>query len=262
MQNENINIVIKGAGEVASGVAYYLFSRGLKRIIMTEIQDPTVQRRTVAFAEAVFSGSTEVLDVNAEKAESVDDVLRILNEGKIAVLVDPKAEIVNEIEADVLIDGTMAKEDLGTKKGDADLVIGLGPGFEAGRDVDVVVETIPGPSAGKVIYSGRASPNTSIPSEIDGYTKKRVIRSPASGIFNACLEISSSVQKGEEIGSVDGEKVIAKMSGTIRGLVKGGLEVIEGQKLGDIDPRARDEFSITERSLSVGKGVWKIFYLK
>lgn len=248
-------IVIKGAGEVASGVAYYLFSRGMK-VVMTEVSEPTTQRRTVAFAEAVFSDETEVEGVKAKRAGSIEEAYDFLDKSLIPVVVDPEGEIVKELRPKVLVDGIMAKRNTGTSKTDADLVIGLGPGFSAGEDVDVVIETIEGQKAGEVIREGAAQPYTGVPCDIEGYTEERVFRAPTNGKFRAQKGISGSVEKGETIGEVDNRQIRAKISGTIRGLVKSGIGVLEGQKLGDIDPRDIEKFDISDRALKIGEGVW------
>lgn len=252
--NEEL-IVIKGAGEVASGVAHYLSSRGMK-VVMTETPEPTTQRRTVAFAEAVFSAETEVEGIKAKKAEGIEEVYDFLDESVIPVVVDPEGKIIREVRPKVLVDGIMAKRNTGTSKDDADLVIGLGPDFTAGGDVDVVIETIGGQKAGEVIYEGTAQPYTGIPCDIEGYTEERVLRAPANGKFKAQKGISVPVEKGESIGEVANKEVKAKISGTIRGLVKSGIDVSKGQKLGDIDPRGITEFSVSDRSLKIGKGIW------
>lgn len=253
---DDIKAVIKGAGEVASGVAHYLFSKGLK-VVMTEIPEPKTQRRTVAFAEAVFSNEIEVEGLKAKKAGTPGDASAILDEGVIPVIVDPEAKIVDTMEPEVLVNGIMAKKNLGTEKEDADLVIGLGPGFSAGNDVDVVVETAEGPSVGEVIWEGAALPDTNEACEIEGYTNERVLRAPTDGIFNARREIGDLVEAGEVVGEVNGKEMEAEISGSIRGLIKDGLEVSEDQKLGDIDPRGVKNFGISDRSLAIAGGVWE-----
>lgn len=254
---EGVDVVIKGAGEVASGVAHYLFSKGL-RVVMTEISEPTTQRRTVAFAEAIFSEEIEVEGVRGKKAGCIEDIFKILGEGMIPVLVDPKGRVIGELNSPILVDGIMAKRNLGTKKDDANLVIGLGPGFTAGEDVNAVVETDEEAEVGKVIWEGSARPNTSVPCEIEGYTSERVLRAPTDGIFVTDKKISDEVQVGERVGGIAGKEVKAGISGTVRGIIKDRLKVTEGQKLGDIDPRGLKDFGISDRSLMVGKGVWKV----
>ncbi len=256
MESEQ-TVVVKGAGEVASGVAHYLFSKGL-RIGMTEISKPTTERRTVAFAEAIFSDKTEVQGLEGKKAKNYSQIFDILEQNMIPVIVDPESELVERLKPEIVIDGRMAKENLGTSKEEVELVIGLGPGFEAGKDVDIVVETVNGSNCGEVIEKGKPKTNTGIPCSIQGLSSERVIRSPKDGVFKAQENILDPVENGEKIGEVNGEKVRAKISGTIRGLVKEGLKVQEGQKLGDIDPRNMEEFGISDRSLKIAKGVWKV----
>lgn len=251
-----IDVLIKGAGEVASGVAYLLFSKDLN-IVMTEKPEPTMQRRTVSFAEAVFSGKTEVEGTEAQRAECMGDVCEIIKSNKIPVIVNPEEEILKKFNPRILVEGTMTKKNLGTSKNDAELVIGLGPGFKAGEDVDIVIETIDGPATGKIIREGKPRANTGIPCSIEGYTRERVIRSPSNGLFESRKTIGDSLEKGEVVGKVNEEDIHAGISGSVRGLIKSGLEVTEGQKLGDIDPRGLQKFGISDRSLKIAKGVWK-----
>ncbi|KXB06776.1 hypothetical protein AKJ52_01610 [candidate division MSBL1 archaeon SCGC-AAA382C18] len=254
MEND-LKVVVKGAGEVASGVAYFLFSKDFP-IIMTDVSKPTTQRRTVAFAEAIFSGEIEVEGVKAKKVKTNDDLFAILDDGFIPVVVDPEAGIVDDVNPEILVDGIMAKKNLGTNRKDADLVIGLGPGFSAGEDVDVVIETAEGSSLGEVIQEGEALPNTSMACDIRGYTNERVLRAPSDGIFKTSVKIGDLVEAGDKVGEVGEKKVEAEISGSIRGIVKDGLEVAENQKLGDIDPRGLREFRISDRSLAIANGVW------
>ncbi len=249
-------VLIKGAGEVASGVAHYLFSKGFE-VIMTELPKPTVQRRTVSFAEAVFSGEIEVQGIKGKRAENYSEVLDILKQNMIPILIDPESEVVEREGPEIIIDARMAKENLGTTKEEAKLVIGLGPGFEAGKDVDIVIETVDDSNCGKIIESGFSEPNTGVPCNIQGYSSQRVLRAPVEGVFKACKSILDSVEEKEKIGEVDGEEIRAKISGKIRGLLKDGLKVQEGQKIGDIDPRDMEEFGIAERSLEIAEGVWR-----
>lgn len=255
MKNEKI-VLIKGAGEVASAVTHYLFSKGLK-VVMTEISEPTTQRRTVAFAEAVFSEEIEVEGVKGKKAENFSDIFTIWSQNMVPVVIDPESKIEGDLNPDIVIDARMAKENLGTVKSEARLVIGLGPGFEAGYDVDKVVETVDDSDCGEVIEKGSSKPNTSVPCSIEGLSSERVLRAPVGGVFNSWKNILDSVEDGEIIGEVNGEEIYSKISGKIRGLVKDGLEVREGQKLGDIDPRNMEKFGISERSLKIAEGVWK-----
>ena len=147
--------VIKGGGDLATGVAYRLFRCGFN-IIMTEKSRPLVVRRTVALAEAVFSGQTEVGGIKAQRADNARQALSLAQAGSVAVIVDPRAAIIKQLQPLVVVDATMAKRNIGTSGLDAPLVIGLGPGFTAGHDVHAVIETCRGHNLGCVIYQGRA----------------------------------------------------------------------------------------------------------
>jgi len=198
--NDNL-ILIKGAGDLASGVAHRLAICGFP-VVMLEVPKPTVIRRTVSFAEAVFLKKYPVEGITAKLANSPSEVAEIVNSGKVAVLVDPEWSAISLLQPAAVIDAIIAKKNLGTSLSDAPVVIGLGPGYTAGVDVHAVVETQRGHHLGRVIYSGSAAPNTGVPGEIGGYSTERLLRSPAEGIFHGVLEIGDMVKKGDLIAKV------------------------------------------------------------
>jgi xanthine dehydrogenase accessory factor len=224
---------------------------------MTEIERPTVVRRRVSFAEAVFDGSTTVEGVTARLAHNLEETAAMLGGPEIPILVDPDAETALRLKPVVVIDAVMAKRNLGTALSNAPLVIGVGPGFRAGIDVAAVVETQRGHDLGRVILEGSAEPNTGVPGKVGGFTTERVLRAPADGTFTSATEIGHMVGAGDGIGAVDGALVVASVSGIVRGLLRDGLAVRTGQKLGDIDPRgiAHYCFTISDKARAVAGGV-------
>ncbi len=249
-------VVVKGGGDVGSGVAHRLVKAGM-HVVITEIERPTVVRRAVSFAGAVYEGEVEVEGVKAKRAENLDQALILLNEGWIPVVVDSRAETVKTMRPDVVVDALMAKKNLGTKMTDAPIVVGLGPGFTAGLDVHAVVETKRGHYLGKVIYEGKAEKDTATPGPIEGYTVERVLRAPADGLFRSIKKIGDKVAKGEQVASVEGHPIFSQIPGVIRGLLRDGLQVVKGQKVGDVDPRGIVEycFTISDRARAIGGGV-------
>ncbi|WP_371363364.1 hypothetical protein SRRS_42790 [Sporomusa rhizae] len=254
-------IVIKGAGDLATGIAHRLFMSGF-RIIMTDLAQPTVVRRTVAFAEAVFTGSMIVEGVTAVKTE-LTQAIEVVQQGNIAVVVDEQAAVVGHYKPWGVVDAILAKRNLGTTIGDAPVVVGVGPGFIAGTDVHAVVETKRGHYLGKVITSGAAIPNTGIPGDVGGYTHERVLRAPGSGIFQTVGQIGRQVAAGEIVARVTGVPVQATISGVLRGLLRDGLAVTPGMKVGDIDPRCVPDhcFTISDKARAVGGGVLEAILL-
>ena len=249
-------IVIKGAGDLASGVAVRLAHCGFP-IVMTDLDHPTSIRRTVCFSEAILNGTFTVEDVTAEYAETVDEILPIHACGHIAVLADPKADCIKALHPDVVVDAILAKRNLGTKITDAPVVIALGPGFTAGVDCHAVVETMRGHDLGRVILNGSAEPNTGIPGNISGFTTERVLRAPKDGIFTEIRHIGDLVEKDEPVASVDGENIAATISGVIRGLLPTGTPVHTGMKSGDIDPRPSRShcYTVSDKARAIGGGV-------
>jgi len=255
--------IIKGAGDLATGVAVRLHRAGL-RLLMTELAEPTVVRRTVAFAEAVFAGETTVEGVRGVLCADEAEAARVLDQDAIPVLVDPEAAVVRAVRPTVVIDGVMAKRNLGTTIDDAPVVIALGPGFVAGQDVHAVVETQRGHYLGRAIYSGATEPDTGVPGNIGGFTRERVLRAPTGGRLERPLAIGAHVEAGDTVGWVAGQPVQTAIAGTLRGLVREGLAVDAGMKVGDVDPRAEQAhcFTVSDKSLAIGGGALEaVLYL-
>ncbi len=253
---ENLIVLIKGAGEMATGVAHRLFHSGF-RVCLTEIAEPLAVRRAVSFCEAVFEKEKEVEGVTARLVGTEEDIRLAWAEGCLPLIIDPDAKIRKLLNPQVVVDAILAKENLGTRTGDAPLVIGLGPGFKAGEDVHRVIETNRGHNLGRIIERGEAEPNTGVPGNIGGYTWERVLRAPAAGMFRAKKIIGDTVQAGETVADVDGAPVKAGISGVLRGILRDGIRVKEQMKAGDIDPRGTREncFTISDKARAIAGGV-------
>jgi xanthine dehydrogenase accessory factor len=250
-------VLIRGAGEMASGVAHRLYQSHFK-LCMTEVSHPLAVRREVSFCEAVYEGEKVVEGVRSMLISSPREIESGWKKGYIPILVDPEAkETRNILKPDILIDAIMAKKNLGTRISDAPLVIGLGPGFAAAKDVHIVIETNRGHHLGKVILKGEAEPDTAIPGEVGGYTAERLLRTMKKGIFNSHKSIGDKVARGSVVAVVDDYPVIAQIGGVVRGLIREGIEVKKGTKVGDIDPRGKREacFTVSEKARAIGGGV-------
>jgi len=252
---EPLKALIRGAGDCATGVALSLRHAGFA-IVMTEQPEPTVIRRTVSFAEAVFQGSQTVEGAVAELARG-EDAAAVLSQGRIAVVVDPESEIRKSFAPDVVIDAILAKKNLGTKRSFAPVVIGLGPGFVAGTDVDAVIETMRGHELGRILYEGSAQPDTGVPGEIEGRTSERILKAPAPGRVILLKRIGDLVREGETVMTVGNVPVTAPLDGCIRGLIHEGIHVMEGLKVGDIDPRGQETYAatISDKARTLGRAV-------
>jgi xanthine dehydrogenase accessory factor len=247
---------VKGAGDLASGTIHRLHRAGFA-VVATELPQPLALRRTVAFAEAVYSGSIEIEGLTGVCARTLDDVRAALGQGKVPVLVDPEGVLLRMLEPTALIDATLAKHSTGLHLSDAQVVLALGPGFEVGVDAHAVVETNRGHNLGRVYLSGCAETDTGIPGDIAGFTSERLLRAPADGLLIAQHTIADRVQAGEVIATVGGTPMYAQIGGVLRGLVHDGLVVRRGMKVGDIDPRAKREhcLSISDKSRAIAGGV-------
>lgn len=254
--SKNGIIIIRGAGDLATGVAVRLFKAGYK-IVMLDIEQPTVIRRTVAFAEAFYDGEMIVEGVRGVLVHSPDEAKQALRENVIPLLSDPECSSLSVLRPCVLVDAIIAKRNLGTNRTMAPFTIALGPGFIAGVDVDAVIETKRGHFLGSVLASGAAIPNSGVPGIIAGYGKERVIHSPASGIFREASSIGDIVKAGDVIAYIDDTPVIASIDGKLRGLLHSGLFVPVGFKIADIDPRGldADHTTISDKARAIGGGV-------
>jgi xanthine dehydrogenase accessory factor len=248
-------IMIKGAGDLASGVAHRLWFCGFN-IVMLELNQPLVVRTNVSFASAVYEKSVQVESVKAVFCEDTEQASTAINNRSIPVLIDPEAKSLELFKPSVLVDGIMAKGNRLTRIDEAELVIGLGPGFSAGVDAHAVIETKRGHELGKVIYSGQAAEDTKEPGKIEGYGRERLLRAPQTGIFKPFKQIGDLVKKGDQVASVDGNKIYAQIDGLIRGMLYEGLEVNEGTKVGDIDPRGAsvNYETISDKARAIGGG--------
>lgn len=260
-----IKCVIKGGGDLASGVAYSLFRAGFTVVIL-EIPEPTAVRRTVAFSTAVSDGFIDIEGVTARRSEANELITKIGFEplGYIPVIVDPDSTCLARIRPHVFIDAIVNKKNQGTKITDAPFVIALGPGFTAGSDCHAVIETNRGHNLGRVITNGSAEPNTGRPGGVMGHTFDRVLRNKKDGVFKTTHRIGDMVKKGDIIGYVNNYAFRAKIDGVIRGLLPDGFKVRFYTKIGDIDPRGDNAFcySISDKSRAIGRAALEAVMVK
>lgn len=249
-------VVVRGAGDIATGTIHRLHQAGFC-VIATDIEQPTVIRRTVSFAQAIMDGSATVEGVVAKRCESMQEIAAVLREGCVPVVVDPRATWVTQLRPAVVVDGILAKRNVGTTKDMAPVVVALGPGFVAGIDCDAVVETKRGHYLGQVIYEGAALPNTGVPGMIGGYASERVVHASASGIIALRRDIGDHVEVGEPIACIGNETVKSPLTGVLRGMIAEGTVVEQGLKIADIDPRDEPSycFSVSDKARSVAGGV-------
>lgn len=249
-------VVIRGGGDLATGVAHRLYQAGF-RVLITEQAKPTAIRRTVAFANVLYEKGMTVEGVTAREVNSLEEVEAAWQEGQIPVWPEDVGKVCIVTKAEVLVDATLAKRNMGITKDMAPVVIGVGPGFEAGVDVDAVVESKRGHTLGRVLYQGTAAPNSGIPGMIAGVGKERLLKAPCAGLFKGEAFIGDVVKAGQRVASVDGEPVVTAIHGLLRGLLADGLMVTEGFKVGDVDPRVDPDYCqlISDKARSIGGAV-------
>lgn len=253
-------IIVRGAGDLATGTIYELHKAGY-HVLALECEKPTAIRREVSFGEAVYDGVKVVEGVTARKIDSVEEVNTVWNNGEIPVLIDAAGESIEKLHPLAVIDLILAKKNLGTRREMAPLVIGAGPGFTAGEDVDIVIETMRGYTPGKAIYEGSALADTGIPGIVGGYAKERVIHAPAEGILRQKYVIGDVVEKGTEIAFVGQIPVYATLTGILRGMIRDGMFVKKGMKIADIDPRLDQQeacYKRSDKAIAIAKGILNV----
>ncbi len=258
-------IIVRGGGDLATGTIHRLWSAGFP-VLVLEAERPAAIRRAVSVCEAIYDGETVVEGMRAVRIADWEEAEPVIAGGKVPVLADPKGRSIEKLHPAVVVDGILAKKNLGTRKEMAPLTIALGPGFEAGVDVDYVIETMRGHNLGRIIRAGSALPDTGIPGNVGGYTSERVIHAEESGIFKNIKRIADVVEAKGLIGEIlreDGSTVPVRASigGILRGLLRDGYPVQKGFKIADIDPR-REElencFTISDKARCIGGSVLEL----
>ena len=264
MQDFGKWIIVRGAGDISTGTICRLFNAGFP-VLALESASPSAIRRKVAFSEAVYDGKAQVEDITAVRIGMPEDAGAVLESGQVPLMVDPAGESIRRLRPAVVVDGILAKRNLGTTMDMAGLTIGLGPGFAAGRDVHYVIETMRGHDLGRIIREGSAMPNTGVPGIIQGFGSERVIRAPGAGIFHSFREIGDLLQAREMIGEVvSGEvrlPVRTVISGVLRGILRDGFPVTEGFKTADVDPRISERkncFTISDKARCIAGSVLEL----
>lgn len=261
---KNELVIVRGAGDLATGVVYSLYKAHFKVIIL-ETQHPSAIRRKVALSEAVYDGKTKVEDIEAVLVKNYEEALNIIankDYKEIPILIDPNCEILNHIKPTFLIDAIIAKKNIGTNKSMAKYTIALGPGFTAGKDCDIVIETMRGHNLGRMYLEGEAIPNTGIPGNIGGKEAERVIHASSDGIIENIKNIGDFVREKEVIAYINNDnkkiEVIAPFEGLLRGIIRDGFKVRNGLKIADIDPRKSEYdncFTISDKARNLGGAV-------
>ena len=257
-------IIVRGVGDISTGTIHRLFRAGFP-VLALETDFPSAIRRQVAFSEAVYDGTATVEGVTAVRISSAEEADGVLRQRRIPLLVDPAGDSIRQLKPEAVVDAILAKKNLGTTIDMAEMTIALGPGFEAGKDVHYVIETMRGHNLGRIITAGFAAPNTGVPGMIGGYGAERVIHSPAAGIFRLQKEIGSEVRAGEAIGAVLSGKeeipVTVQIAGILRGIIRDGYPVTEGFKLADVDPRLEEKkncFTISDKARCIAGSVLEL----
>lgn len=250
-------VIIKGGGDIASGVIQKLHRTGF-RVLVLEVENPTSIRRTVCFSEAVYNEKMEIEGITSILVRNTVEIYHAWANDYVPVLVDPNGDYIHKLHPIAVVDSIIAKRNNGTHIGLAPITIGVGPGFEAGKDVSVVIESNRGHNLGRLIFKGYAEPNTGKPGNIAGYTSERVLHSPGDGKISLSYDIGDIVKTGAIIGYVDGCSIVSEIDGLIRGLIRDGTYVTKGFKIGDVDPRieqVKNSHTISDKARAIGGAV-------
>lgn len=262
---DQCTVIVRGGGDIATGSIQKLYRAGFK-VVVLEIDKPSAIRREVAFCEAVYEGEMTIEGITAKLCKTIEEIKSCWADKTIPIVIDPTGEIIEKLKPIALVDAILAKKNYGTNRAMAPITIGLGPGFCAGKDVDIVIETMRGHNLGRLIFSGEPMANTGTPGIIKGVGKERVIYSPCAGTVENICKIGDIVEKGQVIAKVDGMEVTATISGVLRGLIREGYKVPEKFKMADIDPREEEQqncFTISDKARAIGGAVLEaLLYLK
>lgn len=248
-------VVVRGGGDLATGTIHRLRASGFP-VLVLELEQPLVIRRTVSVASAILEGRALVEDLDAMRIDDIEEAVEVARSGAVPVMVSPTLPQL-PWEPSVVVDARIAKRNIDTSINDAPFVVGLGPGFTAGADCHAVVETMRGHYLGRVIWDGEATPNTGEPGMIGGKAGERVVRAPTFGILSWKVNIGDLVATGDVLGDINGVPIRSRIGGVVRGLLHPGYEVEWNWKLADIDPRCDTSacFEISDKALSIGGGV-------
>ena len=260
MKYKNETVIVRGGGDLATGVVQKFMRAGFNVLIL-ETQEPTAIRRSVSLCEAVYDGYARVEDIECRKVTVLEDALSCWQEGIAALLVDPEGKSIEKVKPAAVIDAVMAKRNMGTTRDMSPVTIALGPGFYAGKDVHAVIETMRGHNLGRLILEGCALPDTGIPGEVAGESIRRVIHTPQEGIIEHEKKIGDIVKQGDVLFKINGIKVTAPASGLLRGLIREGIYVKKGMKAADIDPRTDINWrTISDKARCLGGAALEAYF--
>ncbi len=253
---KDLKILLKGGGDLASGIGYRLNRAGFNLLIV-EKSEPTAIRRTVSFASAIYQDELEIEGITGKKTRNTEEIEQCWNEGSVPVTTTNQTDLLTSFNPDIIIDGRMLKDKTDQIIDEAKLIIGIGPGFIINQNCNLAVETNRGHHLGRVIYEGSTAENTGSPGKVNGYTDERVIHAPEAGIFQSNRKIGQKVNAGDVIGKVNDKLLKTEIDGVIRGLLKPGIKVKAGTKLADVDPRSEKDYCyyISDKALAIAGGV-------
>jgi len=260
LRSHNGIIIIRGGGDLATGVVQKFHRAGFQVLIL-ETGEPTAIRRGVALCEAMYDGLASVEDIKCRKVSGLEEIAACWQDGSVPLLVDPDGETIAEIKPSAVIDAILAKRNLGTTRSMAAVTIGLGPGFNAGEDVHVVIETKRGHDLGRLILQGHAKPDTGIPADIGGESSRRVLYAPSNGKITHINRIGSIVEQGESLFIVGGSETRAPFDGMLRGLIRESIYVRKGMKVADVDPRTDVDWRlISDKARCIGGAALEAYF--
>ena len=252
-------VLIRGGGDLASGVAFRLYKAGF-RIVIAELPKPLTVRRLASFSEAIYTGEVMLEGITAKRVNEIDDplwVLQLLSKGRIPVMVDPDGKSIQAVHPTVIVDARMLKIPPEALRHTARLYIGLGPGFIGGANCHAAIETQRGPWLGRVLWDGPAQSDSGVPESIGNVHSERVLYAPSDGTMVAMKTIGEIVQEGEVVAEINNQPVIAPFKGILRGLIHPDVVIQKGMKIGDMDPRNDPILCnhVSDKALAVGGGV-------
>jgi xanthine dehydrogenase accessory factor len=252
-----LRILVAGSGDVGSAIAHALFGAG-HSVVLQDRDRPMTLRRGMAFSDAAFDGQSSLAGVLAKRCASSDALSAMLQCGRALPLLPGEIGHATEIvQPHLLIDARMRKRSIPPMLRErATLTIGIGPGFQCGDHVDLVVESQWGPRLGQVLDRGGAEDLAGEPRPVGGVGRERFVYAPRDGIFRTGVEIGTRVAIDEVIGHLDELPIRAPLPGVLRGLVHDDVVVYAGVKLIEIDAGSQPQcFGLGARASAIAEGV-------
>ncbi len=254
-------IMVLGCGDLGSAIALHLHRTGFA-VVLIDDADPPWARRGMAFTDAWYVGNAELEGEAALFCASLRSVPLVLDRSAaIAATTWSWPGVANALQPIALIDARARWQGpafpLLTRAPAGLYTIGAGPGFVVGEHVHAAVETAWGAQLGNIIDSGGTLSIHCDTPRLGDAGRERFVSSTLSGRFSTYRRIGDHVERGELVGAIGNQPVVAPLTGVLRGLAARGARVEPRTNVVEVDPRNDPAlcFGVEERPRRVAEGV-------